>query len=189
MVRRQHRPTFKDAIVRIYSLSGDFFGTGCLTIRGLVVTCAHVIEAALDLKQVIGVAPKGRVRVDFPFLPEEPALDAEIASGGWGWEHVKDEKQKPGNDVAILRLIGAPSTDDVPGFSPGDVLAGDRKVIAHGFTRAYNTDGGTVEGLLGSDLLRPARTSTRRTAPISPRPASAAHPCSSPTCPLTSAPR
>ena len=156
MYRKPHRPSPKDVIVRIHSASGEFYGTGCLTFRSLIVTCAHVVRDALKLEQVTGAEPTGRLRIDFPFLPEQPSFDAEVAPGGWGWIY----KVEPRDDVALLRLLGASPIDDVPCFSPERLPANSQVVLTHGFTKTDYRDGGPVEGKLGSDGRTPAGTYT-----------------------------
>ena len=101
----------KQALARILGPSGEPVGTGCLTLNGLVVTCAHVIRDVLGLEKATGLAPpQGRIALDFPFQREKRGrserkrYEAEVAPGGWGW--VNDTL--PEDDIAILQLLGEP---------------------------------------------------------------------------------
>lgn len=145
MTRQLHPDTCQQAIIRIFSETGDYFGTGVLTLSGLVVTCSHVIRQALGLVEVPIQPPElnGKVKVDFPFLKDRSGqYDVELATGGWGpedgWEYE--------NDIAILKL------KDIPPFEVGylfnsDTAREDLHCSIYGFTPS-SRQGADVEGTL-----------------------------------------
>ncbi len=106
MTRLIQPNTCQQGIIRIYSDTGDYFGTGVLGLAGLAVTCSHVIRQALGLENMPSAAPiiNGRVKVDFPFLELKDKFDVEVAAGGWGPEDGWVLK----NDIAVLKLVQEP---------------------------------------------------------------------------------
>lgn len=106
MTQQTQPDTCQQGIIRIYSDTGDYFGTGVLALAGLAVTCSHVIRQALGLEDMPSVAPviNGRVKVDFPFLELKEKFDVEVAAGGWGPEDGWVLK----NDIAVLKLVQEP---------------------------------------------------------------------------------
>ena len=145
----------KEALVRIFGPSGRVMGTGCYALNGLVVTCAHVVRDALKLDpyQLTGAVPRGRIKLDFPFLPNKPrknqsqatlvTLEAEVAPSGWGWlQGVSHDR-----DIAILRLLDDAPFDHGRLFAKEDRLQENIVVFAHGFPSGY-PDGWKVDGIL-----------------------------------------
>ncbi|MEV1082152.1 trypsin-like peptidase domain-containing protein [Streptomyces sp. NPDC050211] len=75
-------------------------GAGVLVSDRSVLTCAHVVEAALRLAGPhTGAAPEGRVLVDFPASVQgrAEAVPARVAEDGW-------LRLPPAGDLAVLRL-------------------------------------------------------------------------------------
>ncbi len=114
------------SIVRICDDVGTPRGTGFLaSAEGLIVTCAHVVEAA-------GKAPGGRVVVRFA-RADEPC-QAEILAKAW--------RPAGGDDVAVLRLDGVPPSEAKP------LMLGDSEGSqAHPFRTFGYPPVGKVEGL------------------------------------------
>ncbi|MGW1209989.1 trypsin-like peptidase domain-containing protein [Streptomyces sp. NPDC002499] len=85
-------------------------GAGVLVASRTVLTCAHVVEAALRLPRPrTGAAPKGRILLDFPTTAQgtpEP-IHAHVAEDGW-------LRSPPAGDVAVLRLESEPPAGAVP---------------------------------------------------------------------------
>lgn len=85
-------------------------GAGVLLTHGTVLTCAHVVEAALRLPGPhAGPAPEGTVLLDFPSAargtPE--SIPAHVAEDGW-------LRSPPAGDAAVLRLEHPPPAGAVP---------------------------------------------------------------------------
>jgi WD40 repeat protein len=99
-------------LARIRARSGDVGnakagpgqGAGFLVGRDTVVTCAHVVDAALA-RRPSRDRPEETVLVDFPSWPDHDPVEAEILQDGW---FPPDEER---GDVAILRILGDPPPD------------------------------------------------------------------------------
>jgi tetratricopeptide (TPR) repeat protein len=61
----------ESAVARLYTRSSDVVGAGVLVSDDLVLTCAHVISAALGLSYNQPLPADAQVQVDFPLLTEE----------------------------------------------------------------------------------------------------------------------
>ncbi|MGW7416228.1 nSTAND1 domain-containing NTPase [Streptomyces sp. NPDC054863] len=81
------------AVVQICSATGGVEGVGFLVAPGVVVTCAHVVEAA-------GAGPGDPVRVVFDHLPGTPGSTAEVVTEAW--------RPRDAEDVAFLRVQDPP---------------------------------------------------------------------------------
>ncbi|MFJ2510086.1 trypsin-like peptidase domain-containing protein [Streptomyces griseoviridis] len=75
-------------------------GAGLLLTERTVLTCAHVVEAALRLPDA-DRPPEGTVRVDFPAAEDGGAVPARVAEGGW-------LRRPPALDLAVLELAEPP---------------------------------------------------------------------------------
>lgn len=138
--------------VRVSGRDGDgVVGAGVLMPGGLVLTCAHVVAAALG-EPPDGPPPREPVVVDFsPCGAPEPRR-ARVTGDGWF-------PALPGSgDVAVLRLeSGGPP----PGATPAPVDPGNRSdlttVTAYGYPNPGLSDGlwvtATVAGPGGPDPL------------------------------------
>ena len=122
----------KGAFVAIYAAGHDrAFGAGVLVADDVIVTCAHVVNAALGLDERAhlgpGTQPAGRIRVAFPYWGDEtyaavvvhhvPRVDsvsnAPLRFGADMWS----------GDIAVLRI-----TDPPPSARParfGSACLGD----------------------------------------------------------------
>lgn len=151
MTQKNYPTNCQEAIVRIFSADGAYFGTGVLTISGLVVTCAHVVCMAVGQNEDRVTIPdvKGRIKIDFPFLSDssvsfnsEQAFDVELVDGGWG----PADGWAPDNDIAVLKLLGTPPFEDGYRFN-NKIVDREQSASFYGFTRD-NLAGGLVSGTL-----------------------------------------
>ncbi|MCL7377696.1 trypsin-like peptidase domain-containing protein [Streptomyces sp. 35G-GA-8] len=132
------------AVVRVKGPGGELAGAGFLVSPELVVTCAHVVNDALDLPREDDVAAGTEVFVDLPFAEGGGAAEVQR------WVPVRADQT---GDIAVLRLR-AP----IPGTRPVN-MADTERVWGHdvrvpGFPRRSpggvwhygRLRGGTAEG-------------------------------------------
>src|SRR5271165_1884439 len=85
---------------RIYAPDGtQVVGAGVVIDRRRILTCAHVVGAALKLAD-LRTLPTGYVTVDFPDRPAELARPARVAPRGWL------SQARPADDLAMLVVSG-----------------------------------------------------------------------------------
>lgn len=82
------------AVAQILGPDGTVAGTGFLVAEGVVVTCAHVVEAA-------GGGPGSEVRLSFPYVAGADHVVGAIPAGLW--------RPAEREDVAYLRLNDPPA--------------------------------------------------------------------------------
>jgi NTP-dependent ternary conflict system VMAP-like protein/effector-associated domain 2 (EAD2)-containing protein/trypsin-like peptidase len=87
---------------RVLRPDGTVCGAGVLLTDRHVLTCAHVIAAALNCDPR-GPRPDGLVQVDFPASPDRAARQARIAADGWA-----NQRQDEGGDLAVMVIDGTP---------------------------------------------------------------------------------
>ncbi|MGW0332493.1 effector-associated domain 2-containing protein [Streptomyces sp. NPDC003011] len=184
---------------RVLGLRGTgVAGAGVLLDERTVLTCAHVVEAALRLPRT-DEAPRGAVLVDFPAsgAGRDAPVRAQVAEGGW-------LRSPPAGDLAVLLLEHPVGVGTVPapvgrcgsrtGFTvsvfghPGRVAHGlwaQARVVGAGGTHpqwrqldgsnvtgarvgrgfsgagVYDTERGSVIGVVASVLDTPEADSTR----------------------------
>jgi len=138
--------------VRVCGREGDgVVGAGVLAPGGFVLTCAHVVAAALGVPDD-GPPPREPVTVDFsPVGAPEPRL-ARVVDGGWfpALDH--------SGDIAVLRLA---SGEPPAGAAPAPLDPGDRSdrhtVSVYGYPNNGLADGlwvpATVAGPGGADPM------------------------------------
>ena len=95
----QRLSPIKAALARIRGEAG-VVGAGVLVLPDAVVTCAHVVAAALGTDARDGEAPAGSVQLDFPFVPSETALTGRVTA----WFPVRDDASHMSSDIAVLAL-------------------------------------------------------------------------------------
>ncbi|MFD5897200.1 trypsin-like peptidase domain-containing protein [Streptomyces sp. NPDC060366] len=132
------------AVVRVKGLDGELAGAGFLVAPQMVLTCAHVVNDALDRPREEEVAAGTEVFVDLPFAEGGGAAEVER------WVPVRADQT---GDIAVLRLRTA-----IPGARPVN-MADTERVWGHdvrvpGFPRRSpggvwhhgRLRGGTAEG-------------------------------------------
>lgn len=82
------------SVARVLGPGGVVAGAGFLVAERIVVTCAHVVEAA-------GSGPGARIRLSFPHLIGAHGLDGEVAEELW--------RAPEGEDVAFIWLSSSPT--------------------------------------------------------------------------------
>ena len=123
-------------LVRVSAPGGGVVGGGLLVGERHVVTCAHVVMAALQLAKGTTARPTGAVTLDFPALGNAKT-SARVVSDGWT-PITEDGK----GDIAVLELAGnLPHNAKVPTVRVARGTLGHR-VIAYGFPR--NVDSGII---------------------------------------------
>ncbi len=97
-------PTERFAIARIYNTNNVVIGAGFLISNQYLLTCAHVVTAALDLPTETVSKPSQSqvIQFDFPFINREEKLNAEVDF--WlPYQSYQSDPQKIG-DIAGLKL-------------------------------------------------------------------------------------
>ncbi|MEU8083180.1 trypsin-like peptidase domain-containing protein [Micromonospora sp. NPDC049101] len=117
------------ALGRLRGRSGQVVGTAFLVTADLVITCAHVVSAALDIDHCDGEAPAETVTVEFPLVDgEAPVAAFQAVVVGW-WPARLDGS----GDTALLRLDRPPPNGTHPArLTLGESAWGD-KVRVFGF--------------------------------------------------------
>ena len=95
-------PSEREAsIIRFFASDGTtIVGTGFLVSKTTVLTCAHVISAALDTDEDIPISPAKKVLLDFPLVAPNHKLAAHVCL----WQL----PQPNGGDIAVLQLESDP---------------------------------------------------------------------------------
>lgn len=96
-----HFQAFESSIVRIYS-GESVIGAGFLISNRHLLTCAHVVNVALNLRKDNSKMPPGIVYFDFPFLEPGKRVEARVVF----WRPVN-----PGQvveDIAVLKVSPEP---------------------------------------------------------------------------------
>ncbi|MDQ0778622.1 hypothetical protein QF026_007088 [Streptomyces aurantiacus] len=127
-------------------------GAGVLVTRETVLTCAHVVEAALRLQgPQTGAAPEGKVLLEFPATAQGPpeSIPAHVAEAGW-------LRSPPAGDVAVLRLEGELPAGAAPAPLGGCGTGTGEPVAVYGYPSGI-PDGVWARGqLVGAGGAHPA---------------------------------
>ncbi|MFI7018976.1 trypsin-like peptidase domain-containing protein, partial [Streptomyces sp. NPDC050164] len=126
------------AVAQVLSASGGVAGAGFLIAPDVVVTCAHVVRDG-------GHGPGERLRLVFPHAAGAPQVEGQVLVGPW--------RAPDGDDVAIIRLSGAPTVRPLPVGSAGGCRG--HRVRSFGFPTQAPPGGHFGYGLAG-DLLSAA---------------------------------
>ena len=92
----------ESSIVRFYYANGNVAGAGLLVAERYVLTCAHVVAAALNVPENIQSRPEQLVQIDFPLLAPGYKVNAAVVF----WLPVS--KTASSEDMALLKLEAAP---------------------------------------------------------------------------------
>ncbi|MGD1854675.1 MAG: trypsin-like peptidase domain-containing protein [Leptolyngbyaceae cyanobacterium] len=92
----------KSSVVRFYHANGNVVGAGFLVADRYVLTCAHVVAAALTLPNNTEATPEQPVQIDFPLLAPGQTAEASVVF----WIPVSQDQSE--EDLAILRLSEKP---------------------------------------------------------------------------------
>ncbi|MFC6084829.1 trypsin-like serine protease, partial [Sphaerisporangium aureirubrum] len=79
--------------------AGGICGAAVLITEHHVLTCAHVVNAALGRPPTATTRPESLINLDFPAAPGTPRVQAAVAEDGW-FPIEPDER----GDIAILHL-------------------------------------------------------------------------------------
>jgi CHAT domain-containing protein/trypsin-like peptidase len=130
-------------LVRISTPGGVVVGAGLVVDDRHVVTCAHVVMAALQLSAGATEWPGGAVILDFPALGGGKTSARVVPDG---WIPIKEDGR---GDVAVLELEGSPPPDaTAPVIRVARGSLGHR-VMAYGFPRGVDSGMAATGRLLG----------------------------------------
>ena len=101
MVEDNYRQAFKAAIARIYHTNGAIVGAGFLVTDRYLLTCAHVVTAALGISTETVEAPTALLELDFPLIAPGQKVKAKVVF----WQPVNPTQI--GEDIAGLELESA----------------------------------------------------------------------------------
>ena len=98
MIVGNYRQAFKAAIARIYHSNGAIVGAGFLVSDRHLLTCAHVVSAALGIAPETVEMPTTTLELDFPLIAPGQKVKAKVAF----WQPVNPTQV--GEDIAGLEL-------------------------------------------------------------------------------------
>ncbi|WAZ21913.1 trypsin-like peptidase domain-containing protein [Streptomyces cinnabarinus] len=124
------------SVAQILGPDGEVAGTGFLVAEGLLVTCAHVVEAA-------GGGPGTEILLSFPHLADADEPTGTVLPDLW--------RSAQGEDVAFVRLSGTPAGARVLPLGSAEGRGG-HKVRSFGFPAQAPPEGHLGFGEVG-DLL------------------------------------
>ncbi len=131
----------RTSLVRFFTTSGTVVGTGFLITEKSLLSCAHVVATALDLRQYPAEKPEAGVRLDFPLLTPRQALTAHVIF----WQPPQPDG---GGDIAVLELDSYPPD----GARPVRLVTAE-DLWEHTF-RAFGFPAGHDDGVWASGMLR-----------------------------------
>src|SRR5215471_15716705 len=135
----------KAAIVRIFATQGYIVGMGFLVSERAVLSCAHVITAALHIAEDTPDAPTATILLDFPLIAPDHYLHAHISF----WQ---PPQPNGGGDIAVLQL-----DDTLPAGAEAIGLVSAEDMWNRTF-RAFGFPGGHDAGVWAPGTLRDRQT-------------------------------
>jgi len=123
-------------IVRIQKADGTIVGGGFLIGEHQILTCAHVVRDALNMRSTPPDPPQDDIHLDFPFIEMEKVIKAKVVSRGWG---PCLQNTECGSDIAVLSLSDPPPHGSRPAslnISTADVS--DHPFFTYGFPKGYD---------------------------------------------------
>jgi len=136
----------ESSIVRILDANDDVVGAGFLVAgkpENLVLTCAHVVDAALDRTGDTSSQPSEEVRLNFSHIAPHEILTAQVAC----WHPQRTEEKPHDLDVALLRLSGGLPSDARPASLVEGTDLWEHSFRAFGFPKNY-PDGVWARGVV-----------------------------------------
>jgi energy-coupling factor transporter ATP-binding protein EcfA2 len=144
---------YQRPVARIWRDRGTVVGAGFLAPRGVVVTCAHVVNDALGREQLCRDEACGTVRIDLPWVAGKTAMQGSVVA--WHPPIAPGiARPNPCVDIAVLQLDAEPPPDAVlkpqsPAAVPEDASfrvmgfpgGSDAGAQARGTVRASDADG------------------------------------------------
>lgn len=119
------------SLVRLFfENSNSPAGAGFLISKRHILTCAHVVIAALNLDRNTTTLPRNTVRVDFPFLPTLLNLEARVVL----WNIPSTEN---GDDIAIMEVLQDLPTETLPARLSDLERTALQEFKAYGFPVGY----------------------------------------------------
>jgi hypothetical protein len=85
------------SVVRIFTADDRIVGTGFLVSKTTILSCAHVVAAALGIAAETPRRPERPISLDFPLVAAQPRLTAHVVC----WQPIQANS---GGDIAVLRL-------------------------------------------------------------------------------------
>jgi hypothetical protein len=134
--------TLKSAIVRIYHTSSAVVGAGFLVADRHLVTCAHVVAAALNLPQNTQIQPESAIEIDFPLVAPGQKVLARIVF----WQPMNPGH--PTEDIAGLEVL-----QPVPSAAQPVTLSLSQDYWQHPL-RVFGFPKGHDDGLWATGILR-----------------------------------
>src|SRR5438874_4057919 len=137
------------SIVRFFASDNTVIGAGFLVAPDTVLTCAHVVIAALRIpwNQETPGAPVDPLCLDFPIVAPNRALSAHVDAQYW-----QPPRADGSGDIAILRLDG-----NVPeGARAVRLVQSDEDLWGHDF-RVFGYPDKHPDGVWASGVLRGQR--------------------------------
>jgi WD40 repeat protein len=135
----------ENSIVRFFSsYDKSVVGAGFLVDNRLIVSCAHVVNTALNKNSSSAEKPQEFVQVDFPFVKQNFVLEAKVIS----W-HPKQADMI--QDISILQLQDRPPNGAIPAKLVSDQDYSNLYFKALGFPKGYEQPKwieGTTKGKL-----------------------------------------
>lgn len=100
MLNNNYFQAFKGAIARIYHANGAVVGAGFLVSDRHLLTCAHVVAAALSIPGNTQEKPTDFIELDFPLIAPGQKVKSKVVF----WQPVNPSQS--GEDIAGLELEG-----------------------------------------------------------------------------------
>lgn len=145
-VGRARAARFTPSLVRLLRPDGSAVGLGLLVGRDQVVTCAHVVNQALDREITAPEIPARPVQLDFPFTAPGHRFTAATVA----WTPLGDDGS---GDIAGLRIHGDPPDGAIPSpMAAADDLFGHPFQV-FGFLAGHDTGVWVTGELRGSDTV------------------------------------
>ena len=125
--------SLKSSIVRFYHANGNVVGAGFLVAERYVLTCAHVVEAALSPWSAGQGTPHQAVQLDFPLLAPENYLEASVVL----WMPVSTERVS--EDLAVLQLLTPPPNTAEPLLVAAAPNSWEHSLTLFGFPKGHRS--------------------------------------------------